>query len=119
MPDLSYSIDLNQDKVIAKFVQEGKSASGQFYVDLTKDNQPFEASLALRQYNLREFFSSAVYKDPRNFAYVTLDFKSKGELAQFKLQELFLSINSLYGEYYSSLSDQAKILDLKLENPIA
>ena len=47
MPDLGYSIDLNQDKVIAKFLQEGKSASGQFYVDLTKDNQPFEASLAL------------------------------------------------------------------------
>ena len=102
---------------IPTLTQSSKSLMGRFKVDLQKAGFPFEWYMSFNKYDLRALTPDMFHHDPRNYSYVSGNWKMKGEFADFWRASCAVQVDDFKINYLRDVEDRVQRETLSLDKP--
>lgn len=105
-------------KIDAVITHSGNSFEGRLSLDVLKEGVPYEWFFNFNRMDLRALGTSFFHSDPRNFIYLTADWRMKGKFTDWWRSTGELDVKDLRAKYVQDIASQTKVLQLKQEQPV-
>lgn len=109
---------LDDGKLDLMFDHSGSSFEGRLSLDLAKDGVPYEWFFNFNRMDLRALGTAFFHGDPRNYIYLTADWRMRGTFGDWWRSTGELEIKDLRGQYVQDIASQTKTMPIKQESPV-
>lgn len=101
------------------FYHSGRSILGRIDFDFLKPRIPYKWYFNFDRFDLRALGTNYFANDPRNYAYITADWRMQGYLADFWHSQGRLSIEDLRIKWIHDIERETKKSVIKLQRPVS
>jgi hypothetical protein len=109
---------LNHSFVDLTFDQSGQALRGRISFDLNEEDIPYEWYISMHQFDIRPFGFGYFSRDPRNFAYLSADWKLKGNFMNWWQSRGDFNLNELIVKYNHQTELTSESVYIKNHNPV-
>ena len=104
---------------ISTLTQASKSLMGRVRMEWDKEGVPFEWYLNLNRYDLRALTPAIFHQDPRNYSYISGNWRMKGEFNHFWRAACSAQIDDFKIIYSRDVEDRVQRETMFLDKPVA
>ncbi|TWW09671.1 hypothetical protein E3A20_12000, partial [Planctomyces bekefii] len=109
---------LNSGKLDIMLDHSGSAFEGRLSMDLAEKGVPYEWFYHFNKMDLRPLGTNLFHADPRNYIYLTADWRMKGKFDDWWRSTGELEIKDLRGKYVSDVAAQTRSMQLRQEAPV-
>ncbi len=118
LPSAAFKGIIEKSKVVGTVENGDNSLQGRVSVDFKYDSLPYSTYLLFKQFDMRPALASVFSKDPRNYAYLTLNANLEGNLTDWMKSNGSIHLKDIRAKYNRDVSGRRPSLRIDLQDEV-